>query len=545
MAPLAERIKGVLTTPRSRRFVAVDFDTRQLRIVLGERVAGSTRVLRLAAELLPEGIDPSDAQAVGSFLGETLNRMNVAATGVVMSVPRSLCVLKPLTLPPGTAEEEIPSMVQFQMAKELPFRPEEAVIDFTIERHYDVDDAGRSDQEGLHVLVASVRVPVVDYYRQVAISAKVKLRRLGLRPYANHSCVEHCAKLGAGEQVAAVHLTADETEIDVLIGGSLVFSRSTMGKIPSPGSAAASEIDEAVQAVVIDLTRSLQSYQSLEGSRGIQRIYVAGGTGAEQRVCECLAGRLNLDCRILDPARSFDLEGEGDASEFISALGLAIQHSGREGLPFDFLHPKRPVVRRDMKKFRLGAAAACAALLVLFAALAGNRYVTGEKAVVEDLRGELKKAKRKNKAVKAMASRVRAVEQWSRGRYDWLDHWANISALFPPATEAFINPRSGLKGSEGTLTFTVRTKTSGGITDVAERLARAGYKPRISRVTATGEGDYLYSADMKVAMKANMKIDVSALRAPPRPGDDSPPWGAATSRSRSSYRRGGRGRRSQ
>lgn len=524
MAALVQKIKDVLTTPRSKRFVAVDFDSHQLRIVLGERVGKSTRVLRLAAEPLPDGLSPTDAQAIGTFLGETLSRMKITAPGIVMSVPRSLCVLKPLTLPPGTAEDEISGMVQFQMAKELPFRPEEAVIDFTIERHFDAETAGDSDPQGVQVLVAAVRVPVVDFYRQIAISAKIKLQRLGLRPYANRMCVGRCAQIGPDEQVAAVHLTSDETSIDVLTGGALVFSHATMGKIPSPGSAGDREIDEAVRSVVIDAARSLQSYQSAEGSGRIARIYVAGGTGVERQVRDGLAERLGVPCSILDPARSLGLEGDGDASEFISALGLAIQHSGAEGLPFDFLRPKRPVVRRDMRKWRIRAAAACAVLVAASAIAGGKVYIAGKEAVVKDLRETLKKVEKTNKRVKKLASRVTAVEQWQEGSCDWLDHWAYINALFPSATEAFISPRPGLKGHEGTFSFTVRTNSSGGITDVAKRLKDAGYNAKISRLLATTETKYPYSADVKITFSPTMKIDLSSVEAAVRPADDTGRW---------------------
>ena len=527
MPALVQKIKDALTTPRSKRFVAVDFDSNQLRIVLGERVGKSTRVLRLAAEPLPDGLSPTDAQAIGTFLGETLSRMKIAAPGIVMSVPRSLCVLKPLTLPPGTAEDEMSGMVQFQMAKELPFRPEEAVIDFTIERHFDAETAGDSDPQGVHVLVAAVRVPVVDFYRQIAISAKVKLQRLGLRPYANRTCVVRCAQIGPDEQVAAVHLTSDETSIDVLTGGALVFSRATMGKIPSPGSAADSEIDEAVRSVVIDAARSLQSYQTVEGSGQIARIYVAGGTGVERKVCDGLAGRLGVQCSILDPARSLGLEGGGDASEFISALGLAIQHSGDEGLPFDFLRPKRPVVRRDMRKWRIRAAAACAVLVAASAIAGGKIYIARKETVVKDLRETLKKVEKANKRVKKLASRARAVEQWQEGSCAWLDHWAYINALFPSATEAFINPSPGLKGHEGTFSFIVRTDSSDGITDVAKRLKDAGYNAKISRLLATEETKYPYSADVKLTFTPTMKIDLSSVKAATRPADDTGRWPAA------------------
>ena len=460
MARLTGKLKGWLSPGGGKHFVAVDFDSRELRIAECERVAGKTSILRLASEPIPEGIDAADPQGIGEFLGGTLKAMKIAAGGVVMSVPRGLCVLKPLTLPPGAAAGELPAMVQFQMEKELPFRPEEAVIDFTLQRHYGSEPAGGSDPQGVQVLVAAVRMPVVDFYRQIALSAGVRLQRLGLRPHANSRCADHCLIAGGtAEHVAVVHLTSDETEIDVLTSGALAFSRSTMGKIPPPGGDA-DESSLAVDAIVREAARSLQSYQSVEGGGRVSRIYIAGGTGAEAIVRERLGERMRVECLPLDPARAFGLDGQGNAAEFISALGLAVQHGDARALPFDFLHPKRPVVRRDLTRLRTGALVACGVLGVILAVVAGRNYVRAQQAAVKTLTAQLKDAQKAAAEVEKLASRVKAVEKWRKSRGDWLDHWAHLNALFPSATEAFMVARPGLKAHDTTMTFIVRARTS-------------------------------------------------------------------------------------
>ncbi|MFW6061439.1 MAG: pilus assembly protein PilM, partial [Planctomycetota bacterium] len=110
-----------------RKLVAVDFDSRQLRLVEAERHRSGARIVRLAGFPMPEGIDLTDAQAVGAFLGRTLREMRLSRARVLMNVPRGQSVLKPLTLPPGTHSDEIAGMVQYQVSGELPFRSEEAV----------------------------------------------------------------------------------------------------------------------------------------------------------------------------------------------------------------------------------------------------------------------------------------------------------------------------------------------------------------------------------------------------------------------------------
>jgi Tfp pilus assembly PilM family ATPase len=544
MRSVLRKIRGRLTTPRPRRFVAVDFDSRHLRVVQAERVGKSTRVLRLASECIPDDLDTADPQALGRLLAEVLRAMHVRTTPVVMSVPRGQAVLKPIRLPPGARADELAAMVQFQMAKELPFRPEEAVIDFTVERHYDAEQTAAAVEQGTEVLVAAVPVTVVDYYRHVGLSAKVRLQRLGLRPYANHGCVEHCTTVAPGEHVAVVHLTADETEVDVLAGSALAFSRATRTRTPAAPTTdgePAGRQDEAAAAVT-ETARSLQSYQSVGGGGTISWIVVAGGTGMEAEVCRRLKSRLGVRCEALDPAGAFGLEGAGNASEFISALGLAIAHGGVEGLPFDFLRPKQPVVKRDLRKLRAAALAAAAVLVVALGAVAAGRHLAARRRQVTDLRQRLKRVRAVNDRVKRLRSRVRALREWADSRPDWLAHWAHLSVLFPPADAVYAAANPGLRADGDVIRFTAHASSSDGIAALMARLRRAGYLPQVDRFFTTDEPRYPYCADFRVRLDPAIAIDLSSLTAPSRPDDDMPPWGT-DSRRELSERRRRRGRR--
>ena len=121
-----------------KRFAAIDFDSRSLYIVWAQRTRAGAHIQKLTHAAIPEDIDTADANVFGAFLGKTLRATGVKA--VVMNVPRGMAVLKPLQFPPGTAFGELAGMVQFQVEKELPFPLAEAVVDFTLANHYDIED---------------------------------------------------------------------------------------------------------------------------------------------------------------------------------------------------------------------------------------------------------------------------------------------------------------------------------------------------------------------------------------------------------------------
>jgi len=468
---------------------------------------------------MPADVNVSDATAVGQFLGRTLREMSLENARVTMSASRGQAVLKPLSLPPGTADGELAGMVQYQVSRELPFGQDEAVIDFTIERHYDADVQPGAPQ-GRDVLVAAVTVPVVDFYRKVAEEAGVRLVRLGLRPYADAKCVEMCRAVDGSQRVAIVHVTADETEIDILVGASLAFSRSAFVKIPAFPSGTVPQAEAAVGAVVTEVVRSLQSFQTIERGGRIDRILVAGGTGIERQVADLLSRRSAVPCEMFKPGTALGLDEGVDTSGFISALGLAAAPARRNALPFDFLSPKRPAAVRDMRKIRLAAISGAAALLAVVGLAVGVGRISSRRSDVNRLREEHNRLKEANRAVAALEKRVRQIDSWN-AQADWLDHWAYLSGLFPPAQDAYVT--SLRSNADGTLSVAVQATGQQVISHLVTRLQNAGYTVSPGPVSPTRDRyGYAHGSVLKLSIARNMNPDLRSVSLATRPADDSP-----------------------
>jgi len=518
MAGIFDKFKGLGNGPR--RFAAVDSDGRHLRVVYAERTGRTARVLKSSAVAIPPSIDAADPRRLGSLLGKTLKDMRLRGVGLLMNVTRAEAVLKPVTLPQGTTQNEVAGMVPFQVEKDLPFRPEEAVIDFTVESHYDAESTalGGAESKGTDVLVGAVRLPVVDHYRQIAAAAGAKLLRLGLRPYANARCVSACKQRRFEDTVLLLQFGAEETEIDLLVGNSLMFSRSAAVKIP-PADASRGELNESVRAVAVEVRRSVQSYLAVEQAFKIDSILIAGGTGVETVAAEQLSAEFKAPCELFDPAA---VQGFGEAtnpSAFISALGLAIGHSGRDRLPFDFLHPKRPVVPLNSARVMGIAAGVVLLLTVVVGGTAGAIQVAAKKADVQDIRRKVLKERENLKNLQHIEKQVKALQEWRGGRRNWLLHWAYLSSVFPGAPDTYI---SGLKSTaDGSISFQVKARDSKIITDLGERLTEAGYKFQPGGLTTTPNPyGYPYNAEIRVFIDPDMDIDLSAAKPVARPRDD-------------------------
>ena len=514
MAMWLDKLKQL--TGRRARVAAVDFDSRELRLVLAEQAGGRTRILELAMAAVPEDVNASDPQALGARLADVLRRLGATDAGLLMNVARAQAILKPLTLPSAGSVDDLAGMVHYQIGNELPFPAEEAVVDFATESHYDVERTNGTSPASTDVLVAAVRRDVIEFYKRVAEAAGARLLRLGLRPYADRRAVAGYAELDEGECLAVVHLTADEAEIDVLIGSSLAFSRSAVVKL---AGGASKEAADAVNTVAIEVARSVRSYHAVERSGPIRMVLVAGSTGLEDMLAEELARRLGLGVERFRPAAALGIEeGEADASGFISALGLAAGHFGRDELPFDFLRPKRPAAEPDQRKRVAVVAGAAAVVLVGGSVLAGSLYLDSHRAELGRLDDQLEAIKTTHARVTDLARRVNAVEEWLRGGSGWLGHWARLSALFPRSTEAYVTALDA--HPDGSITLGVRARDTDVLADLAQRLTEAGYTFKPGPVTHSQKPSaYLCGTSIRV-MVGDEAVDVSELRAPPRLEDD-------------------------
>lgn len=514
-----------LSNLRSRPFVAVDYDRRHLRIIQAECVAGKARILRLIEVPLPEEVDLSDADGLGTLLGEALRKHKLGGAGVLMNVPRTEAVLKPLTLPPGTSVEEMPGMVRFQMEKELPFQLDEAVIDFTVSRHYDAEAGTETaDADGVDVLVAAVRVGVVEHYRRIAAAAKVRLLRLGLRPYAVHHCVEACVGQAAGQRIAVVSINSDETEIDVIDDGVLAFSRSAKVAVP----AGAVGTDPSVNLAVMEVARSLQSYQSVDRSSRISAVLVAGGTGIERAVAAECQRRLGVRSEPFDPTQSLQMkvtDEQAQTSAFIAAIGLAVGHAHADELPFDFQHPKEPVVPRDNSSVRNALIAVLLITLVVGGGVVGWLKFSQRKDQIEQLVRQKNQQETLAKKTERYGERVEAIQQWEQSSRDWVDHLAYLSVLLPPADQAYIDEFR--THADGWIKFRVFATRSDEIDRFYQRLIQAGYrvKPHGTKPRTGNHGRYAYVADFQVIVPEDMKIGLAGLPKVGRPADDQYQYG--------------------
>src|SRR5439155_4291089 len=207
------------------------------------------------------------------------------------------------------------------------------------------------------------------------------------------------------------------------------------------------------------------------------------------------------------------------AAGSISALGLVLGASDARGLPFDFLNPKRPAVRRNMRRIRfmMGTAAA-AAVLLLFVGLQ-RRLINQRETQFKALKGELTDVSRQRPIYRQMRLQATTVQNWAQERRNWLEHFAYLSAILPSSEDLYVSSLS--ISSQGAIRMAVQARSGEILGKLDKQLRAAGYA--VKPVAISPGADRFgcnFRSNVELTPTEEMKIDLAKIRPRPRPPDD-------------------------
>lgn len=523
---------------------AIDIDGQTLRVVQGAPKGdgfGISKVASAKLEFAAEA-DRNDATVLGRAIGKALNELKLKPSSVVMGIPRAQVVLRTLQLPVIQDVAELASMVHMQVGRDLPFRMDEAVIDFKVRRKIEAPVVAGGDKienappPKLEVLVAAVKSDVVENWRQTAEMAGVKLSALGLLPYANARCVEACHVAEGSEAFALVSLRPDEVNIDVIGEQALLFSRGAQvrpgyeAEHADPNSSEPPLIgprneqefaDEFVNLVTIEVVRSLHAYSGMQSGNAVGKVVVSGATGFEAATLASLAKRVGRPCALLDPATAlgFSDEGREQAAGAVGAIGLALGVNDPQGLPFDFLNPKKPAVQRDLRRIKILAGVAAAAALMIFAHGLRTYLVNQRLKTSREWAAKVTAAEKLRPQYRKMIQQGATIDDWVNGGRSWLNHYAFLSAILPGSEEIYIT--SLAVSGQGTIRMSVQARSGEVLARLDKQLRAAGYDVKPLAITpGSDRTGYDFRSNVELTAPAKMKIDLAKVKAPARPADD-------------------------
>jgi type IV pilus assembly protein PilM len=467
-----------------RNILCLDWDQRSLRIVDANLSRSTVRVRHAVHVPIAVGVNVRDASSLGQFIRQTLAEHRIRTKLAVVDVPREEVVLNRLSLPFGTTDE-MAAMVHIQIAKELPFNKDQAVIDFAVTREEGTD--------ACDVWVAAVRSNIVDHYQQVIESARLKMERIGLRPYANL-----CSTVVDGRVdgwIVLVDVGPSMTEINIIRDGKLAYSRAASVSIPVEGlhreppakpSSLLEPGDEVIplaelapepspmDQLLVEVNRTIEAYRITDPGARIDQIILAGTCGVDQRLAAAFEKRFETRTRLYEAPKALRWRSRGQSPvAFGAAFGLALSNITEEMQHFDFLHPKEPEAeKRERVKQRPKLVAAVACFVIAAGALA-YQPIRSRNHELDRLQAEIDDLNADEEEREAFMDQLDDVKAWQARRIGVLDHIEYLVRALPSNEEAYLTQlRLEVREDEGSLSIEMDAKDVHVATTVTEEVVK-------------------------------------------------------------------------
>lgn len=542
-----------MAASRTKKILAIDWDARNLRIVHALLTKRGVNIDRIFTVGIPADVDPAAPEAMGKLIRNALDQEGIGTRHAIVDIPRDQAVLKTLVLPVADPET-MAGIVRIQIAKELPFPVDDAVIDFAMEAPEHRPGDGEGAAPGTtDVLVAAVRHELRDQYTATFAAAGLKLDRIGLRPYANKVAVARLLEFSMPERVLVIDVRPNLTEIDVLKKGALAFSRaasvvvpdqllapedkatgqagdadterprlSIAGSEPSqsldlsdpaarPTGAAPprplSPVDKFINSVVQEVTRSIEAYRAGDPGSTVDHVVIGGDVGVEERLAEVIQSRLNLTTELYNPASTFGWEPDegAAASAFSATLGLVLGHAETDALHFDFLHPKRAGTAARARLMKAPSIAAVIALFLASGAVGLTQYRKDDRATLKRIEREIEELEGNRSNNRKFDDLMRELRAFDAGQHVWVDVLYEVFSKLPQNKDLVVD-HLDMQQDQGRVTLKTRTKerdTPLNVVRELEAFRRPGRDKQRFKVTmgpqAEKKGDeYPFSQELRI-----------------------------------------------
>jgi Tfp pilus assembly PilM family ATPase len=445
------------------RLVALEWDAKEARVVIGRKRTGGVTVEHALAVPLPQREEGSTAEPdVGSVLTQALAEQGVARTEALVAVGRASIELRFLSTPP-VPEEELPDVVRFQAVRQFTTLGDDWPLDFV--------PLGPNADGGVNVLAAAIAPDLLEQIRKACSAAGITVSRLVLRPFAAASLVKD--ELNDGQCRMIVDLLRDDADLTVLIGSQVIFPRTV--RLPL-----VTEAEVLGRTLLAEGRRTMIAAQNQLGGRRVEEVVIFGDGQHHSALKQLLEKELQLTVRLIDPFERVEwADSRARRPEypgtFAPLLGVLLDEAS--GLPpvIDFLHTRKRPAPPDQRRTYVYIGAAVAAMALLFLGLMQWRLWALDSQIKTLVATRTKKEKVAKDSAKPIKD-AESLDAFAAGDIVLADELVRISQKFPPPEAAQISEFSAQtmpKAAGVQIKFTGHVDTSLRVAELEKNLRDA------------------------------------------------------------------------
>ena len=337
-------LKSLLRRKRDR--IGIDVGSYAIKIV---ELSGAKDDLKINNIAYVRIADPNSKNSLIQAIKEAVIKANVTDKDVSIAVSGPSVIVRFLELP-AMNEKELENAISFEAEKYIPFSINEVVIN----HHLLIPRLGNENK--MLVLLVAAKKEIVAERLNLLNEAKVSVGVLDVASFADINAFLGRVEGKKEEIVALVDIGAKATDINIIDGGVLYFTRSIqlggadITKVLSgalsvdlqsaediklnPGDKAAL-VNEKIEPIlhnIIDEIRLSFSYYENQSGKSIQKVHLTGGSSRAAGLDTMLKENLGIEVVLWDPTEGMAANPSVDQQLVASikdqlgvAIGLALR----------------------------------------------------------------------------------------------------------------------------------------------------------------------------------------------------------------------------
>lgn len=302
-------------------------------------------------------------------LEEVLKESKVHSKKAIFAVPGQSVFTRSRTLPP-VPEYKVNQIVRYEIQQQIPFSLDQIAMDYQI--------LDRSEGGGYEVMMAAIKVDVVEKHLEILRESKRSIDTVDVCPFAAYNWLKHTGEFGgANECVALIDIGASTTDIIIErenqfrftrplnVGGNdvtlavagafgMTFSDAERVKRqrgfaptgdPKVDGQGAKVIGDVLQRLVNEITRSFAYFRSLPGGGSVNRVILCGGGACLRNIVPYMQQQLGVEVRIAQPLAGLAIAPGAQAAgehpeQACVVLGLALRCNETVPIEINLIPPR-------------------------------------------------------------------------------------------------------------------------------------------------------------------------------------------------------------
>lgn len=446
--------------------VILHWERRRLRGMIVRPEGSSLRIVQDFSHAWPDDFDPirSPGQAAAQIRGRLTEQLS-SSQRVIVALSREDVILRHLDVP-DVSDDELPELVRYQAAARSTLPIDQLLLDF-------LPLPKQPGQEGRPVLAITVPKSLTQGIQAVLDEAglepsEITFSSVGLAEYTARA---HRQRGQPGEH-AVLGLCHDGSHVElvVLSNSRLVYAHAA--------KLASDDIASNVSGLLAEASRTLVAAQRVSPQLKIQHAYISWQGEIPAELVSSLSERLGAP---VEPIRVQELSATGvvvgrtssGGGPSPSMLGLALAELNRITPAFDFLHPRQPPPKINLRKLQLAVGTA-AALLIGVLIFGGIEWMRSSlQRQIQALINEENDLDFKVKPGLAVLNAASLIDQWQAGNLQQIQQMSALERLMEGTDRMYLSQYAFTVGqgeSLGNVQAFGNAKSRDDITEFQQRL---------------------------------------------------------------------------